>query len=223
MALSPSPVVFGSVAVNSGTTTQAVTVTNNGPSTVTFTAGPSVSTSTGGNGTGNFGFTGTTCGATLAAGANCSVTVTYTAGTTAGPQRTGTLSLSVEGQAVTDTLTATTVNYSDAVSPGTLGFGTIGRTKDSAAQTVAVNNNGLVPLTLTATPITITGTGTNASEYQITANTCSANLVLAVNGTCTVSVRFSPTTANGAGSRPATLSVISNATTKTVNLTGTAN
>jgi hypothetical protein len=82
ISLSASNLAFGTVSIGQTSAAQNVTVTNSGNATATL-SGVTVS--------GDFART-TTCGASLAAGASCSVGVTFTP--TGAGSRTGTLSVS---------------------------------------------------------------------------------------------------------------------------------
>jgi hypothetical protein len=70
----PSSLSFGSVPVTPDSAAKTVTVTNTGAATLTFHGAPAV---TGAN-EWDFGVTGSTCSTTLAAGAKCVVTITFT-------------------------------------------------------------------------------------------------------------------------------------------------
>jgi outer membrane protein OmpA-like peptidoglycan-associated protein len=91
---------------------------------------------------------------------------------------------------------------------------TVGST--SAARSVIVTNSGNAALTLG--PGALTLAGTDATQFQITTNSCSATS-LAPGGTCRADLTFAPTTT---GARSAALVLTSNAVSNpTVALTGT--
>lgn len=148
-----------------------------------------------------------TCGATLAAGAACTVVLTCA------PTDTSTVNSLVT---VSATDTSIALNYtgtgvalpSFALSTSTLVFGNVAANA-SAQQTVQVNNTGNVPLATAA--ISAAGAGYAA------AHNCPASLAVAAN--CVVTVTFSPSSAqtyNGA------LSVNWNGmSAQTVGMTGT--
>ncbi len=212
---------WGNLATNSAAVTRTVTLTNNDTSAVTVTAAATVGSQSGGSGSYALA-AGATCtlNAVLAAGASCSVNVSYTPGSGVGT-RTATLNVGVSGSTQSAALSATTVTPTDSVTPTTLAFGTVARGSSSVSKAVTVSNTGTVPLTLGTTALTVTSG--NASEYQITANSCSNGLVIPVAGNCSFSVTFSPTTANGTGGKNASITVSSNAALKTVTFTATAN
>jgi hypothetical protein len=101
------------------------------------------------------------------------------------------------------------------LSASTLTFGSqsVGTTS-TPPQVVTLTNGGTSALSITSIQIT----GTNPGDFAITSNTCGSSL--GINGTCTVSLDFAPTTA---GSRAATLTFTDTATNspQTVSLTGT--
>lgn len=99
------------------------------------------------------------------------------------------------------------------VSPTTVTFSLQGTGTTSAAQVITLTNNGNQTTTLSS--ITVSN---NPSEYAMV-STCGGTL--AVGAQCTLSVTFTPT---AAGTRNGTITIQSNATPNTLNisLTGTA-
>jgi P pilus assembly chaperone PapD len=85
----------------------------------------------------------------------------------------------------------------------------------SAGQGLTVTNSGTANLAITSVGLT----GSNASDFAKSADTC-AGATLTPNGTCTLSVTFTP---SATGSRTATLSINDNAANspQTVSLSGT--
>jgi hypothetical protein len=97
------------------------------------------------------------------------------------------------------------------VAPATLSFGNVS-VNTNATQVVTVTNIGVNPALVTAPTLT----GTNANQFAVAANTCPASL--SVGASCTISVRFAPTSD---GSKLASLSVnTSNVGSATVGLSG---
>jgi hypothetical protein len=74
--LSPSPLLFGNVGVATATT-QAITVTNAGPTTLTIASGYPIIL---GNDANDFGVTGNDCGSAVPAGHRCTIKITFTPG-----------------------------------------------------------------------------------------------------------------------------------------------
>jgi virginiamycin B lyase len=88
---------------------------------------------------------------------------------------------------------------------------------DPASETLTLTSTGDQQLTIDAGGITIAGA--DAADFAIAAGSCAAGTTtLATTQTCTVVVRFDPTTR---GAKTAELRVATNAGTKTVSLSGT--
>jgi hypothetical protein len=155
--------------------------------------------------------------ATLAAGATCTINVTFTP-TQLGP-RTGSLAVTdnAAGSPQTVPLTGTGVAApSVGLMPMSLTFTGQMLTTTSAAQPVTLKNTGTGPLTIN----TIAASGDFAAT-STGANACPINPVtLAAGGTCTISVTFAPT---AAGARSGTLTVTDNGagSPQTIPLNGT--
>ena len=99
----------------------------------------------------------------------------------------------------TDYVTVTIPTYPDIViSPASYDLGSI-PVGSSSSQTITVSNIGTADLTISS----IILSGTNASEFSQT-NNC---LIVEPNGTCTITVTFSPTNVS---SKTATLTIVSN-------------
>ena len=113
----------------------------------------------------------------------------------------------------TVSLSGTGVIYSFALSPTNLAFGIVARGATSAAKTVTITNTSTAALPITS----VTLAGSAPGQYTRTIN-CPAQV--SAGGTCTVSVRFKPTST---GSKSATLIITPGAgvASKTVTLSGT--
>ncbi len=160
-----------------------VTLTNAGNAALEI---DSVSTS------GDFAETNT-CGTSLAAGASCTISVTFTP-TVAG-SRSGVLTITDNsngnaGSTQTVTLAGTATGAPLTASPTSLTFANVPYGTASAPETVTVTNTGVTPLAVIG--ITVTG------DFGQT-NTCSSAPIPG-NGTCTISVTYTPsggTSGNG--------------------------
>jgi hypothetical protein len=198
ISISPTAVGFGSVATGASSAPQPVTVTNSGTAAAPVTA---IGTS------GDFSQTNT-CGSSIAAGSSCTVNVTFTPAATG--SRTGNLTITASGITNTVPLSGTgvapgpvlTPNPSSLTFPGTV-VGT-----SSGTQTVSVSNSG-------TTAASITGVSATGDFSQT--NTCGTSL--AVGASCTVTVRFTPTTS---GTRTGAVTITSNANNSptSISLTG---
>ncbi|MET7398601.1 choice-of-anchor D domain-containing protein [Dactylosporangium sp. NPDC005572] len=186
ITVSPSALGFGSVATGATSAAQTVTVTNGG------TAAAAVGTIAV---TGDFAQT-STCGSSLAAGASCTVSVTFRP--TAAGARTGTLSVTAGGVTSTVPLSGTGVAPGPVLNanPQSLSFPATVVGAQSATQTVTVTNSG-------TTAATVSGVAASGDFSQT--NTCSS---LAVGASCTITVRFAPT---ASGARSGSVTVTSNA------------
>lgn len=205
--LTPGTLAFGSVYDYEASAPMAATVTNTGT-----TALPITSITLTGADHGQFSKT-TTCGASLAAAAACTISVVFKPTTTGA--KSATLSLNAGSGAGTQTvaLSGTGAVAPYTLSPRSLAFGSVPSGTSSAAQSVTVTNTGA-----SAIPITgITLGGPDHTQFTKT-KTCGASL--AAGATCTVSVDFSP---SATGAMKATLSIKAGGGdgTQTVALTGT--
>jgi hypothetical protein len=208
VTLTPATLAFPNTAVGTVSEAQTMTVKNTGTASVTIS---------------KISFAGTSptsfnqvndCGATLAAGASCSVYVAFQPASAAA--LTATLSIADNGasspQAAALSGTGTS-KPSVTLSPGTLTFASTVEGVTSEEQPVTVTNAGMTILDLTSIAIT----GTNATSFA-QLNTCGATL--APSTSCVVYVVFKPT---AAGTLKGTLTVADsgNASPQSVTLTGT--
>jgi len=189
-----------------GTTSSArsVTLTNNGSSTLSIS---SIAASSG------FAETNT-CGASVAAGANCTISVTFTPAALG--EQTGTVTLNDNAASGSpQTISLNGKGYSGAVtlSPASLAFSNqlVGTT--SAAQTVTLTNSGTTPLTLTAL--------TSPSEFKATSDCpISTTGTLAAGASCHIQISFAPTT-SGTMAEQVTLTDSAGDSPQAVTVTGT--
>lgn len=197
--LSPASLTFAGQNVGTTSAAQTVTLTNSGTAALTIT---SIAAS------GNFAQTNN-CGTTLAVNGSCTISVTFTP--SASGTRTGTLSITdnAVGSPQTASLTGTGLAPAAALSPTSLTFSSQNVGTTSAAQAVTLTNSGNIAMTISG--ITISG------DFAQT-NNCAATL--AVNSSCTINVKFTPT---ATGTRSGTLTVTDNApgSPQTVGLSGT--
>jgi len=210
-AVSPSSLSFPSTLPGSSSSPLGVTVSNTGAGPLTIS-----NILIAGSNSGDFGES-SSCGGTLAAGSNCSVSVTFTP--TAAGSRTATLYIvdnSSTGSSQTVTLSGSGTAGgapAAALSPSSLTFQTQTDGTSSAAQTLTLANSGNAPLNIASIEVG----GTDPGDFAET-NNCGSSLAAAAN--CTISVTFKPM---AAGSRMATVVVTDNSagSTQTATLTGT--
>ena len=203
--LSPTWLTFGNQVWGTSSAAKVVTLTNTGTATLTIS-----SIATGGSDPGDYAQTNT-CGTSLAAGASCSITVTFT------PQALGSrpANVSVTDNAPNSPQTVSlngTGLTSVSFTPASLGFGSHKVGTTSSIKTVTVTNLGKA-LTIQS----ITMGGANPGDFAQT-NNCGSGL--AAGASCTISVTFTPKVA---ASRSATININDSdpATPQQVTLSGT--
>ena len=207
VSLSPTSLTFGSQFVGTTSAVQAVTLSNAGSVALSIS-----SVAIAGTNAGDFAQTNT-CGGSVAAGGNCTISVTFT------PTASGSLTASVSisdnasGSPQTVSLSGTGTASAVSLSATSLTFGSQSVGTTSAAQAVTLSNTGSAALSITSLAVA----GTNAGDFAQT-NTCGSSV--AAGGNCTISVTFTPT---ASGSRSASVSISDNASgsPQTVNLSGT--
>jgi hypothetical protein len=188
----PASLSFGDVATGVSAA-KAITLTNIGTAALSITTIAIT-------GTNAADFTQThTCGASLAAGAKCTFSITFA------PSATGTRSASLS---VTDTaagspqlIPLTGVGTTAKLAPATLNFGSVTVGTTSAAKVITLTNIGTTAITISG----ITITGAAAGDFSQT-HTCGASL--GAGASCTISVQFKPTVT---GNRSAAVRVTDNA------------
>ena len=203
----PAGVAFADQTVGTTSAVQNVTVTNTGTSPATV-AGVTSSNPT------EFPVT-TTCAA-VAAGATCTIAVTFKP--TAAGARNATVTVTSDGagspQAIAVTGTGVAAGGAGQLSlPGPVTFAAQAVGTASAPQGVTLTNVGGAPVIVSSVA------SSNAAEFPVT-STCAT---VAAGATCALSLTFTPA---AAGSRNATITITSNGTgspqTLAVSGTGTA-
>lgn len=192
-AVTPTSLAFSS-AMNVTSAAQTVTVTNTGNSPLAING-----VALGGTDPSQFART-SGCGTSLAAGASCTIDVTFTPTTYGGLlTKTATLSVNVAAPATSQTvsLTGTILVPTYTLTPTALVFAKQTVRTTSPPQTVTLANTGTTPLGIRG----ITLGGANPSSFAQT-NDCGTSV--AAGASCTISVTFTPTRV---GARTATLNV----------------
>lgn len=204
VSLSPTSVAFGNQAVNTTSSARSITLSNTGGASMAISS----ITLTGTNAS-DFART-TTCGATLAGGASCTISVTFTP--TTGGAKTASVSITDDATGSPHTVALTGSGTSVSVTPTSISFGNQRINTTSTARTVTLSNLG----TTTLTGVAVSLTGTNATNFAQT-NNCSSSL--AAGASCTISVTFRPT---ALGTRTGTLQIVNSDPTspQLVSLTG---
>jgi hypothetical protein len=184
LSVMPSSLMFGGVETGHAASLP-VTVTNTGNGVVTLNSFTIL-----GSGAAAFLVTANTCGATLAVGANCVVTVTFSPTNPGSYVALLSINSNVPGPAVVVSLSGSCflVN-SVSVSGGSLSFAATPVLGTSAAGSVTVTNTGDGAINFTS----ITLGGSSKLDFALTsATTCSTTNSLAVGATCVVSAVLAP-------------------------------
>jgi hypothetical protein len=205
-SFSPTSLSFGNQDVNFPSQPQGITLTNTGTSTLNITR---ISV-TGANS--NSFSVSNNCGGSLAAGANCAISVTFTPSSTPG-NKTGSVQVSdnAQGSPQLIPLGGTGVDPLLSYSPTKLTFPAQMMGATSAALPLVIKNGATATDSLNVISVSATG------DFAET-NTCSSPV--AAGASCTVNVTFTPT---GTGTRTGTIVMSDNAPSKsqTVQVTGT--
>ena len=208
VSLSPSALTFGSQTVGTTSAVQAIALTNGTNSSLSISS----IAFTGAN-NGDFAQTNN-CGTSLAAGASCSIDVTFTPSIVGAESATLTVTDSDSSSPQTASLTGTGAAPAVSLTPSSLTFSSQSVGTTSAAQTVTLTNNGSTVLNISSMGIT----GADSADFAQT-NTCGTSLA-AGGGNCTISVTFTPT-ATGTRTAAVTINDDASGSPQQINLTGT--
>ena len=197
ITLAPSTLSFSSQPAGTISPAQTVTVTNSGNAPLTVTQITA---------TGDFTSTDNCVATSIAAGSSCTAQISFLP-STAGA-RTGTLTVygNAPGGQATISLSGTATSAPAIVlNPVTISFPATVVGSTSTAQNITISNTGSVPSTINSISV--------GGDFLLTANTCGNSLATG----CTVAITFKPSTS---GIRSGTLTVVDDAGTQTVALTG---
>ena len=197
---SPSELDFGTVPVGATSAAKTATLTNGGSASVSI-AGITASA--------GFAIASSTCGASLAAGASCTVGVTFTPTTGGSVDGTLTATDSAAGSPQVTVLTGRG-GVPATVSPSGLNFGAVAVGSISSPQTVTLTNGAGAALTFSSIVTT--------AGFSIASNTCGGGI--GSGASCTVGVTFSPA-AGGTINGTLTFTDSASNSPQTVSLTGT--
>jgi hypothetical protein len=194
ISFSATSLTFSS-GVNVASAAQAITITNSGTATLTFS---SFTVST------NYNITSNNCGTNLSTGSTCSVDVAFTPAS-AGADN-GQLTITDNAPASPQTITLNGTGTSVSVSPTSLSFSGVAQGSTSALQSVTLSNSSTSAVAITSI---------TASASFAVSNTCNGSI--AASGSCTISVTFTPT---ASGTTTGTVTIVDAVGTQTVSLTG---
>ena len=198
VTLSTTSMKFGNQAVGTTSAVKKATLTNTGTATLDIT---SITV------TGPFAQTNT-CGATVKAGKNCTISVTFSPTTTGSATGTVTITDNATNSPQTISLSGSGVT-GVSVSPTKLTFPTTDIGSTSAPMTSTLANNDTTVLTITS--IVVSG------PFAQT-NNCGSSLGAASK--CTISVTYTPT-ATGTQTGTVTITDSASNSPQTISLTGT--
>jgi len=201
VSVSPGTLTYVSRAVGVPSLSKPVTLTNVQTRPLAIT---SISAS------GDFSQTNN-CGTSVAAGAACTINVTFTP--TSSGTRAGTLTVTDDAPLNTSTVALSGIGTFVKLSGTTLPFGSVPTGQTSVIKKVTAKNVG--PNVVNFTNIALTGA--NAADFTQT-NTCAPSL--APGASCTFSVTFTP---SAPGARSATINLIDDdaGSPQTIALSGT--
>jgi Abnormal spindle-like microcephaly-assoc'd, ASPM-SPD-2-Hydin len=205
--IAPASLAFPDQRVGTASAAQQVTISNTGALPVAVR-----SVTIAGANAGDFPRT-STCGATLAVGASCTIDVTFRPAATGA--RSAALAVDTDAAQTTVALAGIGVAPVAVIAPASLAFGNQQVGTSSAAKQVTVTNTGTAPLGITGVSVG----GANAADFMLT-NGCGASL--AVGASCAVGVVFRP---GAPGGRAGSLEIASDDPSKAITsatLTGTA-
>jgi hypothetical protein len=200
VSLSPAKLAFATQVLNTSSAPKTVTLTNTGSATLNL----SISAS------GDFSQTNT-CGTSVMAAANCTISVTFTPAATG--TLTGTLSITDNAPGSPQTVPLNGVGTAVKVTPASLNFGSVTVGQTSSPKIAKVTNVATAAMKITG----ITVAGSASGDYKET-TTCGSSL--AAGKSCTITVTFTPT---AKGTRKASVSISDNGggSPQRIGLTGT--
>jgi Beta-propeller repeat/Abnormal spindle-like microcephaly-assoc'd, ASPM-SPD-2-Hydin len=205
VGLAPTKLGFPNQVIGTSSNALKVTVTNQGAGTLTINK-----IYIGGLDPNDFAETND-CGASLAAGAKCLISVTFTP--TDKNLRKAALGISDSDAASPQAIALSGQGTVVSLSAKVLAFGKQPVGTTSAPQSVTLTNTGSTQLNFTGIAIS----GTNKADFSQT-NTCGTSI--AAKASCTITVKFSPT-ATGARTAAVKISDDGGGSPQTVNLKGT--
>jgi len=199
LKLSPTSLAYATQVINSASAAKKVTLTNVDSTSLSITS-TSVST--------HFVITSKTCGASLAAGASCSINVGFRP--TSIGSKTGNLSIYNNGGVTPRTIPLSGAGTQVKLSASGLTFAPRAVGTTSGTQSVTVTNVGSTNVSISS--IAISG------DFAIASKNCGSSL--AHGASCAIAIRFHPT---AKGTRTGTLNIYNSGggSPRNVALTGT--
>jgi len=208
VTLTPASLTFASTPEGVASAAQLVTLKNTSAAVVTVG-----STSFSGTDASSFIKSASTCGATLAIGASCTISVELNPTTTGALTAALNVADNATGSPQSVTLSGTGSTPPVTLSLTNLAFAATAVGSASGSQLVTMTNTGTVALTIASIAVT----GTNATSF-VFANSCGTSLAVGAN--CTIHGHFAPT---AGGVLKAVITITDNAagSPQTIALSGT--
>jgi hypothetical protein len=212
VGLAPTSLAFGNQTSATTSAARNITLTNSGTATLTISSITAPAP---------FAISSTTCGASLAPAATCTVAVTFAPTALVASSGSVSVSSNAAGSPHTAGLSGTGVVASPVLAwnPTTtaVAFGSLTVGDPATTQTVTLLNQGPGAVTLSG----FTLAGGQAADFSVnSSSTCAVTLSLTQGQSCTLTLAFNP---GAAGARSATLDVTSTGTNpSTLTLNGTA-
>lgn len=199
VSISPPSLAFGNQLLGTTSVPQVVTVTNTGDAVLTISRIVTSSPLT----------EYTNCGTTLAAGASCIISVSFTPVALGAAKNVVQITDNAAGSPQKFAGTGNGTELGVALSPTTLAFGTVAQGSSSAPQTVTLTNQGTTTLTIR----NIVPTSADFTEND----NCTT---LAAGASCNINVTFTPT---AGGTRAKSLKIVDSdpSSPQLLSLTGT--
>src|SRR2546427_355389 len=163
---------------------------------------------------------GNTCptgAGSVAPGASCTISVSFTPAATGARAATVTITDDATGSPQSVSLAGTGIAPAVTLSPTNVAFGEQRLSTTSPAQTVTLTNSGTATLSITSTVLA----GSNPGDFAIAAGTtCTNGATVVAGASCLVNLTFTPTAASA---RTATVTITDDAagSPQSVLLTGT--
>jgi centrosomal CEP192-like protein len=213
--LSPTSIPFNNQLVNTMSTAQTVTLTNGGNATLTLSIAIT------GTNSGDFSQSNT-CGASVAAGANCSISVTFKPTATGNRAASVSITDNAAGSPQDVPLTGTGIAPALTLSLTGMVFGSFNVGSTAPTSNVQLTDSGTATLNISSIMLT----GSDPSQFALVAPTSGSPACLfgantiTVGSSCFLGVQFKPTTA-GAHSANVSVSDDASGSPQTVALVGT--
>src|SRR5207245_354121 len=214
--LSATSSAFGNQRVGTTSAAQNLTLTNNGGTPLNL-----ISITITGAQAADFAFAaGNTCptgAGSVAPGASCTISISFTPAATGARTATVTITDDAPGSPQSVSLAGMGIAPAVTLAPTNLAFGDQRLSTTSPAQTVTLTNSGTATLSITSIALA----GSNPGDFAIAAGTtCTNGATVVAGASCLINLTFTPTAASA---RTATVTITDDAASspQSVSLAGT--